>query len=99
MLHMQSDCLVTQLIHEVRLPIPLKPGWVEAVKHALKHRMRDRTDEIDRRLQMASDRFEGLFRLFQSLLCNTKRFHTFLKVEFYPETADRAERSRRRKTH
>src|SRR4029453_864082 len=45
-LYVQGNCFIAQLPYKVSFPVPLQPWRIERVKHALKRRVRNRTNQI-----------------------------------------------------
>jgi len=62
-----------------RLPIPLQSRRVQTVEHALQHRMRNRSYQIQRRLLEATDRLEHLLRLLGGPGIAPHHPHIFLR--------------------
>src|SRR5258708_5341360 len=66
MLDVQSDSLVTQLLHEICLPVPLQTRGIKAVEHALQHGKRHGNEKFEGRTTEAPQWPQNRTRLFQS---------------------------------
>ena len=75
-LHMQIDRLVTQVVEEVGLPVPLQTRWVQRIEQALQNRPRDRPGKVHRWRDVGTNRFEELIGLVQRRRCSTTRWRT-----------------------
>src|SRR5262249_44821819 len=79
------NCVVAYLIHKIGAPVPLQPGRIKRVEHALQRWLRQRSDEIERRLFECPDRFECFFCfLLWSRVCKDYTAH-FFHVQMFGE--------------
>src|SRR6266498_5612130 len=84
-LDVESDSLIAQLIHEVRLPIPLQARRIESVEHALEHGKWHRHEELKCWGPEVAKRPENLIRLFHwSVVAPDDRAH-FPKMQMLRE--------------
>src|SRR5579863_2266312 len=65
MFYMQSNGLVAQIVHKIRLPIPLHARGIESVEHTLQHGIRHGREKLERRVPELAGRIENLICLFQ----------------------------------
>ena len=57
---MERDRLITQLVDEIRSPIPLEPGGIQRVKGALQRRIGHRADAVKQRSKLTNRSKRGL---------------------------------------
>src|ERR1700721_2213582 len=85
MLYVESDSLVAQLIHEVRLPVPLQTRRIKPVEHALQNGKRHGLEKLKGRRAETPQRIKKLICLVQRSSVAPYNAAHFLEVQSFRE--------------
>src|ERR1039457_2617203 len=84
-LKMQRDGIVREFLDEVRLPVPLQSGRIEAVEHALQHGKRHGGEKLKRGAAVAAEGCKDLVGLLHGAGVAPDDAAHFLEVERFGE--------------
>jgi hypothetical protein len=76
MFYMESDCLIAQILNEVRFPVPLQARRIEPVEHALQYRKRHGREKFRRREAGSSGAVRESHSTLPTFRCSTIPGHT-----------------------